>query len=133
MLTAMDTHRHASRPFFALVIAVLCFPIGVSANANQPMAFRHITVSDGLSQNTVMDVLQDRHGFIWLATENGLDRYDGYAMRRYQRGPRDKGELVNDYIWEIAEDPQSNLDAGDRRWRCRDVGSSHGSLPPLPT
>lgn len=73
------------------------------------MAFRQLTVADGLSQNTVMDIKQDQFGYIWFATENGLDRYDGYNVHSYQRGIISEGDLANDYIWKIAEDAQSNL------------------------
>jgi len=75
----------------------------------KPMTFRHLTVADGLSQSTVMDVHQDSRGYIWLATENGLNRYDGYSVRRYQRGFSKNGELANDYIWQIAEDDEGHL------------------------
>jgi signal transduction histidine kinase/ligand-binding sensor domain-containing protein/CheY-like chemotaxis protein/HPt (histidine-containing phosphotransfer) domain-containing protein len=75
----------------------------------KPMTFRHLTVADGLSQSTVMDIHQDSRGYIWLATENGLDRYDGYSVRRYQRGVTQNGELANDYIWQIAEDHLGHL------------------------
>ena len=48
------------------------------------MVFTHLTMADGLSQASVNDVLQDSQGFIWLATENGLDRYDGVNVRRFK-------------------------------------------------
>ena len=75
----------------------------------QPMSFRQLTVADGLSQNTVMDILQDDFGYIWLATENGLDRYDGYSVHSYQRGVVHEGDLANDYIWKIDQDAAQNL------------------------
>ena len=56
-----------------------------------PMIFEHVTVEDGLSQGTVLDVLQDSQGFIWIATEAGLNRYDGYEMRRYTHDRGDPG------------------------------------------
>ncbi len=97
-----------SAPWLAAAV-VLGHAVCVSAGPAQPMSFRHLTVADGLSQNTVMDVLQDSRGYIWLATENGLDRYDGYDLNRYQRGKSSDGELVNDYVWQIAESEDSNL------------------------
>ncbi len=85
------------------------------------MAFEHLGVRNGLSQNTVLDVMQDSQGFIWVATENGLNRYDGQGFRVYFREPHVAGGLPSDYIWEIQEDLQGDLwlatdDAGVVRW-----------------
>ena len=48
----------------------------------QPLCrIQHYSVNDGLSQGVVQRVIQDHRGFIWLATWNGLDRYDGYGFK----------------------------------------------------
>ncbi len=100
------------------------------ASETRPMAFRHLTVADGLSQSTVMDIHQDSRGYIWLATENGLDRYDGYAVHRYQSGSAVNGELANDYIWQIAEDDSGDLwlatnGAGIAHWQSQTDRFTH--------
>ena len=47
--------------------------------------FRHLTVEDdGLSESTVYDVFQDSRGYMWICTDNGLNKYDGYSMKSYQ-------------------------------------------------
>jgi signal transduction histidine kinase/ligand-binding sensor domain-containing protein/CheY-like chemotaxis protein len=88
------------------------------------MYFEHLTMRDGLSQSTVMSVLQDSHGFLWLATESGLDRYDGYAIREYRRERGNEHGLPNDFIWKIAEDARGDLwlatsGGGVARWDRR--------------
>lgn len=85
------------------------------------MAFERLGVRNGLSQNTVLDLMQDSQGFIWVATENGLNRYDGQGFRVYFREPHADGGLLSDYIWDIQEDSRGNLwlatdDAGVLRW-----------------
>lgn len=100
-------HRHAG--CLSAMIIVIITSTGASADQTRPISFRHLTIADGLSQNTVMDVHQDAHGYIWFATEYGLDRYDGYSVHRYQRGQVSRGELVNDYIWQIIEDDNTDL------------------------
>src|SRR3954469_24880831 len=75
----------------------------------RPMYFEHLTMRDGLSQSTVMSILQDSQGYLWLATESGLDRYDGYSIEEYRRKRGDDNALASDYIWQMAEDANSDL------------------------
>src|SRR5215470_6687933 len=72
--------------------------------AARPLYFEHLTVREGLSHNTVMSIMQDSQGYLWLATESGLDRYDGYSIREYRRQRGDDSALASDYVWTIAED-----------------------------
>ena len=54
-------------------------------SANEVINFRHLTVEkDGLSEDTVYDVFQDSRGYMWISTDNGLNKYDGYSMESYQ-------------------------------------------------
>src|SRR5437879_2228551 len=77
--------------------------------AVRPLYFEHLTVRDGLSQSTVMSILQDSQGYLWLATESGLDRYDGYSIHEYRRERGRAGGLANDYTWTNAEDAHGEL------------------------
>src|SRR5258708_34871712 len=77
--------------------------------AVHPMYFEHLTMRDGLSQSTVEGILQDSQGYLWLATESGLDRYDGNSFRVYRRERGNNRALASDYIWTIAEDARSDL------------------------
>jgi signal transduction histidine kinase/ligand-binding sensor domain-containing protein/CheY-like chemotaxis protein len=77
--------------------------------AVRPMYFEHLTMRDGLSQSTVMSILQDKEGYLWLATESGLNRYDGYTIREYRRGRGSEHGLASDYIWKIAQDATGDL------------------------
>lgn len=90
----------------------------------RPMYFGHLTMRDGLSQSTVMSILQDSQGFLWLATESGLDRYDGYSIREYRRERGNEYGLASDYIWKVAEDARGDLwlatrGGGIARWDRR--------------
>ena len=64
------------------------------------------TVNDGLSQSHVNTIMQDSRGFIWIGTENGLSRYDGYEFVNYNHQPYDTNSLSNNYINAICEDSQ---------------------------
>jgi signal transduction histidine kinase/ligand-binding sensor domain-containing protein/DNA-binding response OmpR family regulator/HPt (histidine-containing phosphotransfer) domain-containing protein len=84
--------------------------------AVRPMYFEHLTTRDGLSQSTINGMLQDSQGYLWLATENGLDRYDGDSIREYRRERGNEHGLASDYIWAMAEDAKGDL------WLATDGG-----------
>jgi len=96
----------------------------VPVPAVHPMYFEHLTMRDGLSQSTVNSILQDSQGYLWLGTENGLDRYDGDSIREYRRERGNEHGLASDYIWSMAEDAQGDLwlateGGGVARWDRR--------------
>ena len=101
--------------------ALLCAPGGpaeaaVPVPGVRPLYFEHLTMRDGLSQSTVEGILQDSAGYLWLATESGLDRYDGNSFRVYRRERGNPHALASDYIWTIAEDAHTDL------WLATDGG-----------
>ena len=66
--------------------------------------FEHISVEQGLSQSTVLCVLQDRKGFLWFGTEDGLSKYDGYEFEIFRSVPGDTNSLSNNAVRAITED-----------------------------
>jgi signal transduction histidine kinase/ligand-binding sensor domain-containing protein/CheY-like chemotaxis protein/HPt (histidine-containing phosphotransfer) domain-containing protein len=94
--------------------AWLCGPAGpvhaaAPLPAVRPVYFEHLTTRDGLSESAVNGILQDSQGYLWLATESGLNRYDGYSVRVYHRERANAHALPSDYIWTIAEDVHHDL------------------------
>ena len=92
----------------AMALLFCISSIAIAAPA-MPMHFNHISLQDGLSQNNVQAILQDSSGYMWFGTEAGLNRYDGYDIRRYGRERGNPDGLANDFIWVIAEDAEQNL------------------------
>src|SRR4029077_18439208 len=92
----------------ALSAAAVPASAAVPVPAARPMYFEHLTMRDGLSQSTVEGFLQDSQGDLWMATESGLDRYDGSSFRVYRRERGNPHALASDYIWTIAEDARSD-------------------------
>lgn len=74
--------------------------------------FETISSKEGLSQVTVNDLLKDSYGFIWVATQDGLNRYDGYNFRVYKRNPRNNSSLSFNYVQCLYEDTDKNLWVG---------------------
>ncbi len=96
-------------------------PAALAANDTRPLSLERLTTEDGLPQGTVYDTLQDSKGFVWLATEDGLIRYDGHDLVRYAHSRKNRGGLPGNFIRQIVEDQDSNLwitikDSGLVRW-----------------
>ena len=81
-----------------------------------PPVFEYLTRENGLPENSVKCILQDHLGYLWLGTQNGLVRYDGYVMKVYQAKENTFGFLSNNVITTIYEDKGNTL------W----VGTVHG-------
>ena len=73
------------------------------------LKFTHLTTDDGLSDNRINSILQDRRGFMWFATENGLNRYDGNTFAVYKNNPDDPNTLTASLIQSLIEDSHGNL------------------------
>ncbi len=68
------------------------------------LRFIHLTIGDGLSQNTANCVLQDVRGFMWIGTQDGLNRYDGYEFKIFRHMPLNPTSISDSYILSIFED-----------------------------
>ncbi len=62
------------------------------------LKFSHLTTKDGLAQDNVLAILQDRRGFMWFGTGQGLNRYDGNSFVVYKNDPKDPGSLSHNFI-----------------------------------
>ncbi len=80
--------------------------------APRAAVFERISIEDGLSQVTVKCMLQDRQGFLWIGTEDGLDRYDGYHFIHHRPRLDDDTSLSNGNITALHEDGDGNLWVG---------------------
>ena len=70
----------------------------------QNIVFKHLKTDDGLSNNKISDIIQDKTGFIWLATDDGLNRFDGYSFKVYRHKPKDNTSISNNSGWTLFED-----------------------------
>ena len=73
-----------------------------------------ISVEEGLSHGTLWAVHQDRRGFLWLATANGLNRYDGYEFKVYRHDPDDPESISGNVLLTLLEDSEGFLWVGTR-------------------
>lgn len=80
--------------------------------AQPPVQFKSIKQKDGLSSDFAYSFLQDYQGFIWIGTEKGLNRYDGYQFTLFKADPETPGSLEGNFIWSLYEDRHQNLWVG---------------------
>ncbi|WP_396184631.1 two-component regulator propeller domain-containing protein [Flavobacterium sp.] len=73
------------------------------------LKFQHFTSSKGLSQRSVMAILQDKKGYVWFGTRDGLNKFDGNKFIIYRHHSDDKSSLSNNYIQTIYQDSKGNL------------------------
>ena len=73
------------------------------------LKFNQLTVRDGLSTNAIKYIFADRSGIIWVATSNGLNRYDGTGFVVYNHNDDDKTSICNDAVSVITADPENQL------------------------
>ncbi len=81
---------------------------------SQSIIFNHLTSNNGLSNNYVSDIFQDRYGFLWFATDDGLNRFDGYEFKIYRNNPLDKNSISDNSILSFSEDVNGNLWIGTK-------------------
>ncbi|TDG36011.1 response regulator [Pedobacter changchengzhani] len=89
--------------FFYFFIGLLLLNFNVFAQQNK-LAFKHYSTNDGLSQNTVFSIIQDRQGFLWVGTEDGLNKFDGYDFTIYKHENNNEYSLNSSKINVLLED-----------------------------
>jgi ligand-binding sensor domain-containing protein/signal transduction histidine kinase/DNA-binding response OmpR family regulator len=96
------------RKQLALILVLFIFIIPCSLAAAN-FSFRHYRAEDGLTFNTVRCIIQDRRGFIWLGTEDGLNRFDGYTFKGFRSDKNKVNSLVSNYISSLLEDSKGDI------------------------
>jgi len=76
---------------------------------NTPLNFQHFSIDDGLSQNSVFDIFQDKTGFTWIGTGDGLNRYDGYEFKIFMNDSKDSLSISHNHITKIIENTDGQL------------------------
>src|SRR3954468_18667110 len=88
--------------FLTALLLHLCF----AQNNAPPLHFNHLSIKDGMPEGRVTAILQDREGYIWVATQKGLVRYDGYSLKVYNFGIQDPMAII---VTNLLEDSKGQL------------------------
>lgn len=92
-----------------LLLLLLAFTNLCSA---QSYYFRHYQVEQGLSHNTVYCATQDKRGFLWFGTKDGLNCFDGYTFKVFRHSAQDTNSIANNMVHALALDKQGTLWVG---------------------
>ena len=86
----------------------MCLALFAQANISD-IQFKHYSVADGLSQSTVTDIIEDKQGFMWFATTDGLNRFDGYEFVKYHFDADTPSSLPGQFVRKLFIDRNDNL------------------------
>lgn len=109
--------RNQVQAFFTVLFSALLMPVLLHAHNFPSLQFSHLDTKDGLTSNNCTAIAEDRQGFIWIGTSNGLNRYDGYRFQHYYHSS-DKNSLVSNDIQAMY------CDSHGRLWICTNDGVS---------
>jgi len=96
--------------YFAFIfLAAFLNTAGQNLQGQNDYSFRHIRIEDGLSQSSILCMLQDKTGFLWFGTANGLNRYDGYTFKVFYNDPSDSTSISDNGILSMFEDSEGSI------------------------
>jgi ligand-binding sensor domain-containing protein len=95
--------------FIVVLTVTLVLNFSLRAMEKEAPEFINLGVEDGLSQSIVYSVLKDHQGFLWIGTNYGLNRYDGYEFDIFINNPHEQSSLSNNSVRDVLEDHQQNL------------------------
>lgn len=88
------------------ILILFFFPTGLKA---VEFSFRHYKAEDGLVFNTVRCIIQDRSGFIWFGTEDGLNRFDGHSFKEFRSSKASTNFMRSNYVSALLEDRKGDI------------------------
>lgn len=101
----MEFYKMMRRTIFLITFLSLALTISAQRNC----FFTHYSSEDGLSQNTIMSILQDHKGNLWFSTWDGINRFNGYSFKTYKARQGNFISLTNNRVDRMYEDPDGFL------------------------
>lgn len=94
-----------------LLLILFAIPLHLhpASSILEQITFTHIGLKDGLSQSTIFAIDQDKHGHMWFATYDGLNKYDGYTFTIYQHNENDPSSIAGDIIRTVKTDSKGRV------------------------
>ncbi len=97
------------------IFLIICFICTLLPAQPSDLKFKHIGSEQGLSQENINDIVQDYKGYIWMATSDGLIRYDGKTLKTYRNQYNNPNSLSFNWIWDLLPLKNGDLIIGTRK------------------
>lgn len=94
---------------YAIILASILLIIPAIIKAQPICQIQHFSIYNGLPQRTVVNIVQDSKGFIWLSTWNGLSKFDGYTFKNYKAFPGDGCTLTSNRLYSITSNHYNDI------------------------
>src|SRR5215208_1352456 len=105
-----------------LILFIFSFPLGTAAQPMEPgsngdsdivpgsiVRFEHLSIENGLSQNAGLAIFQDSKGYLWIGTQDGLNRFDGFTFKVFKHDPDDPHSISHNSVIAMTEDKDGYL------------------------
>ena len=105
------------KSFFKVIfiVSALFFSEVICAYNSETITFSHISINDGLSQNTVFSITQDKSDNMWFATYDGVNRYDGYEFTVYRHDENDSVSIAGNITRCVVTDSKGRILVGTNK------------------
>ena len=103
--------QHLRQTYFlaVIIIGLLLGRTGNILAQQTPYVFQHLDREDGLASSIVLAILEDKDGFMWFGSDNGLQRYDGRQYLHYRHNPNNPNSLASDMVEALMQDVKGNI------------------------
>ena len=112
--------KHYKSTVFWICLILLFSNVPSLHTQQQRFHFDRLSLNEGLSQSIINVIHRDQKGFLWIGTQSGLNKYDGYDFKIYKQNPFDSTSISDNLITSIYEDRSGDLwigtNAGGLNW-----------------
>ena len=110
---------HVSKKYCFVFVCLAAVVSNILYAQKEKIRFEKISIEQGLSQSSVVRICQDKKGFLWIGTFEGLNRYDGFQFKVYKNNPTDSTSLIQNTVRSIIVDHLGILWVGTERGLSR--------------